>query len=156
MSEFEKWEAERVGGEVDWYGHKERRAAWNARDSEVAELKRQLAEAMKALHDLTPGGSEFVGDIQRCVKFVTDRRDALMEGLAEAKRQLAEAKDLMPCGHAGANKTSSATGDGNYRFCLVCAWLSEARDAALVEMIKVAVEEYRSIIHRLRQGREKG
>jgi hypothetical protein len=60
-------------------------------ESEIESLRTQLAEAnakadraIKALHDLTPGGSEFIGDIDRCFEFIKARRYAIHEQFLKA------------------------------------------------------------------------
>lgn len=50
--------------------------------------------AMKALVSLTPGGSEFVDDIDACVKFIRERRKNLMKALVDAKRAAPEGGKL--------------------------------------------------------------
>ena len=37
------------------------------------------AQAMRALESLTPSGSEFVGDVARCVAFVRDKQSTMMQ-----------------------------------------------------------------------------
>lgn len=65
---------------------------------ENADLRRQLAEAekkrgaaMQALESLTPGGSEYVGDPERCVAHVRDHQTHLTDLLKKTildKREL--------------------------------------------------------------------
>jgi len=43
----------------------------------------------KALEGLTPGGSEFVNDPERCAEFVRERSRGLIRAMAEQKRRLA-------------------------------------------------------------------
>lgn len=38
------------------------------------DYKAKYEEAMRALESLTPGGSEYVGDVKRCVQFVCEAR----------------------------------------------------------------------------------
>src|SRR5436190_666294 len=47
--------------------------------AKCAEIRAERDKAMKALHDLTPGGSEFYNDIERCVAAVRHTRDSLMK-----------------------------------------------------------------------------
>jgi hypothetical protein len=49
----------------------------------VMELK-----AMRALESLTPGGSEFVDDIERCVRFIRDSRSSQMNVLVKFKKRI--------------------------------------------------------------------
>jgi len=46
---------------------------------EVAKLRAELEQWQKAMHDLTAGGSEFVRDLDRCVKYIKDRQLSQME-----------------------------------------------------------------------------
>lgn len=53
----------------------------------------ELYLAMKALHDLTPGGSEFANDVKRCVAWIRERQHSQHDMLIKAVkgRQAAEA-----------------------------------------------------------------
>lgn len=68
----------------------------------IADASRLLEErdaAMRALESLTPGGSEYVGNIQRCVQTVRDTRGNLMEQLRKRVEErdalLAAAKQVL-------------------------------------------------------------
>lgn len=55
---------------------------------QVASLTKERDDALKALHDLTPGGSEFVGDVKRCVEWIRVRFTSEHEQvLKQAKEQ---------------------------------------------------------------------
>ena len=45
-------------------------------------------KAMRALESLTPSGSEFVGDVERCVAFVQDNRAAMMRQIVSLTKRL--------------------------------------------------------------------
>jgi hypothetical protein len=46
--------------------------------------------AMRALESLTPGGSEFAGDVKRCVDWIKDRINHNWEMAKKARRELNE------------------------------------------------------------------
>jgi hypothetical protein len=52
-------------------------AALTARDAEAEGLRAERDAAYKALMSLTPGGSEFHHDPDRCVRFVKDTRESM-------------------------------------------------------------------------------
>lgn len=56
-----------------------------SRDAEVALTK----SAMKELHDLTPGGSEFYNDPKRCADAIRSTRQTLMGQLVKSKAEIA-------------------------------------------------------------------
>lgn len=45
-------------------------------------------EAMRALENLTPGGSEFVGNVARCVAFIRQRQASQHQVILSLSRQL--------------------------------------------------------------------
>lgn len=45
---------------------------------------------MRALESLTPSGSEFVDEVERCVQFVRDNRESLMRVIVQLKKRLNE------------------------------------------------------------------
>ena len=45
-----------------------------ALERELSDLRQKADEAMRGLESLTPGGSEFVGDVATCVRYVKDAR----------------------------------------------------------------------------------
>lgn len=51
------------------------------------------APAMKALHDLTPGGSEFVVDIKRCVDWIRERFKTQHEKILSQQKELKELRE---------------------------------------------------------------
>lgn len=50
-------------------------------------------KAMRALESLTPGGSEYVNDVERCVAFVRGSRESLMRVLVKTKQEMNDLKD---------------------------------------------------------------
>lgn len=54
-------------------------------DSDI--VLRKYKEAMRALELLTPGGSEYVGDIDRCVAHVRDARESMMAAMIMFKQR---------------------------------------------------------------------
>ena len=69
---------------------------------QVAELIDTLAvqperdradKIMRALESLTPSGSEYVNDPERCVQFVRDARDSQMKAMLNWKKQRDEERD---------------------------------------------------------------
>jgi hypothetical protein len=53
------------------------------------------AAAMRALESLTPSGSEFVNDIERCVQFVRDTQAAQMRVIVSLSKKVKELEDLL-------------------------------------------------------------
>ena len=49
-------------------------------------------EAMRALENLTPGGSEYVGDIPRCVEHIRWRQSSQHERVVRLAKQLNEVR----------------------------------------------------------------
>jgi hypothetical protein len=58
----------------------------------TAEHDLRTCPAMRALERLTPGGSEYVDEIERCVTHVRESRHSMMQALVDAKKQ-AEARE---------------------------------------------------------------
>ena len=59
-------------------------------ERETAELRQKLAVADKwrlALESLTPGGSEFVNDLDRCLEYVNAQRNRQHEMLVKAIKE---------------------------------------------------------------------
>jgi hypothetical protein len=51
-------------------------------------------KAMRALESLTPSGSEFVGDVERCVAFVRDHSDSQMRMIIQLTKRVKELEHL--------------------------------------------------------------
>jgi hypothetical protein len=47
-------------------------------------------KAMRALESLTPSGSEFVNDVERCVSFVQENRASMMRTLVRLTKRVKE------------------------------------------------------------------
>lgn len=45
---------------------------------------------MRALESLTPSGSEFVNDVDRCVAFVRDNRESMMRTIVRLTKRVKE------------------------------------------------------------------
>lgn len=60
--------------------------------AELTALRSSQQRWERALVGLTPGGSEFVGDPEKCIKFVEERREALMRLFIDKKAELERLK----------------------------------------------------------------
>ena len=52
-------------------------------------------KAMRALENLTPSGSEFVNDIERCVAFVQETRASDMRTIVRLTKEIRELRDRL-------------------------------------------------------------
>jgi len=52
----------------------------------VPETRRRIS-AMEALESLTPNGSEFVGDVEKCVAYIKDRNNRQHETIKELMKR---------------------------------------------------------------------
>ena len=57
------------------------------------QCSRRESKAMRALESLTPSGSEFVDEVERCVQFVRDNRESLMRVIVQLKERLNKLED---------------------------------------------------------------
>ena len=88
---------------------------------------------MRGLESLTPNGSEFVGEVERCVQFVRDGRESTMRVLRQWKAELEQVKaalrkirDYAECGcedHSDPDCCNHA--DYHCPFCIAEAALGE-------------------------------
>jgi hypothetical protein len=78
---------------------------------EAAEKERRTA--MLAIESLTPGGSEFVGDVERCVVHVRARQTALLDNIKRQVRlrvDLANERDVTSKSLPASRKRAKPTG----------------------------------------------
>ena len=62
------------------------------RDEEIAALKEESRKRMIALESLTCGGSEYVGDVERCVEYIRRGQESMRRGFgAKIKDEKARA-----------------------------------------------------------------
>lgn len=61
-------------------------------ESQLALLESERDKIMRALEGLTPSGSEFVNNVERCVAFVRDTRDSQMKAMLRFKRRAEKAE----------------------------------------------------------------
>lgn len=59
------------------------------------EGKDLLTRYKRALEGLTPGGSEFIDDPERCAAVIVSTRDSLMNLLVEKTKRIKELEDML-------------------------------------------------------------
>lgn len=52
-------------------------------------------KAMRALENLTPSGSEFVNDVERCVAFIRGHSDSQMRHIVKLTRELKDMRERL-------------------------------------------------------------
>ena len=113
-------------------------------------LRSRLQEAEAALQSLTPGGSEFVNDPWRCVKFARDARDIEHAALMKKHARLQEAEKVV-----GAARAIPIKGDVDAGLSAelkyVMDWLG---DQTISDGIRLILNNWRGGIGYIRQIRE--
>lgn len=82
--------------------------------------------AMRALERLTPGGSEYVDDIPRCVEHVREARRSMMDAMVKIKKQAAPVSTL----HKSYNLSASGSTAGHW----VCQCGADLGDCPIDEI----------------------
>lgn len=82
---------ERINITFYYSGYKVSKPNWEGGEVVLSKdydaLKVERDRAMKALHDLTPGGSEYFNDIERCVSTIRHTRDVLMRQFVNERKR---------------------------------------------------------------------
>lgn len=82
---------------LEWHTRSSKRHGFSIRNQNWEEKYKKV---MRALESLTPSGSEFVDDPERCVAFVKSYRETMMNVIRQTKIELNELKEKLAAGIA--------------------------------------------------------
>ncbi len=117
----------------------------------IADLQGQLVEWKRALHSLTPGGSEYANDLKACVEWVREARSRQHETIIDGVRQRkdlqqrvaqleGERESLLACQCDGCSERL----EDNDAYCQKCWTTLQADHARVLGLVQETVKFFKS------------